>query len=109
VTDQSPSNPVQSRVELPADLDTDGRFDVYINGILQEYGTDYELDGRTLVFPRDLAPEIKMTKLQILRAALGIAGTYHKHDLIDITFQHEGRSRVATGLTPQPRSDTAAE
>lgn len=79
----------------------DDNFDVYINGILQEYGTDYQLDGRTLVFPKPLTGEVKMTKFQFVRAALGIAGTYTKHDNIDVTYKRDGRGLVATGLRPR--------
>ena len=78
-----------------------GEFAVYVNGILQQDGTDYRIDGRTLVFNRSLTPEVKMSKLQLLRAALGIAGTYTKHDTIDIAYDHGGRKRVATGLLPR--------
>lgn len=89
----------ESLVDLPAAVD--GDFEVYVNGILQQYGTDYELDGRTLVFPRALAAEVKMSKLQFFRAALGIAGTYGKHDAIDIVYERDGRNLVATGLRPR--------
>ena len=91
----------ESHVDLPNAVEVDSNFDVYVNGILQEYGTDYELDGRTLVFPRPLTAEVKMTKFQFVRAALGIAGTYTKHDNIDIVYQHDGRRLVATGLEPR--------
>jgi hypothetical protein len=94
-----PSAPIESRVELPAEVD--GDFEVYINSVLQEYETDYQLDGRTLVFPRNLAAEKGMTKFQFLRAVLGIAGTYNKHDSIDITYEHDGHWLVVTGLKPQ--------
>jgi hypothetical protein len=97
--DQLPA--AETVVEIPPGIDVDFNFDVYVNGILQEYDTDYYLDGRTLVFPRRLAPEIKMTKFQFVRAALGIAGTYKKHDNIDITYERDGRKLVATGLRPR--------
>ena len=91
-----------SHVDLPNEVDVDGNFDVYINGILQEYGADYQIDGRTLVFPtRALTAEVKMTKFQFVRAALGIAGTYSKHDNIDVTYERDGRKLVATGLRPR--------
>ena len=90
-----------SLVDLPNDVEVEGGFDVYVNGILQEHGNDYELDGRTLVFPRPLTAEVKMTKFQFARAALGIAGTYSKHDSIDVAYQHNGRNLVATGLRPR--------
>ena len=104
VTDHLPAAPIESLVDLPDGVEIDDKFDVYINGILQEYATDYQIEGRTLVFPRNLAPEIKMTKLQVLRAALGIAGTYKKYDTVDITYVHEGRRLVATGLKPRRRT-----
>jgi hypothetical protein len=91
----------ESLVDLPNDIDIDVNFDVYINGIPQEYGTDYQLDGRTLIFPRPLTAEVKMTKLQFVRAALGIAGTYGKHDNIDLAYERDGRKLVATGLKPR--------
>jgi hypothetical protein len=97
--------PAVSLVDLPDDVEIEGRFDVYVNGILQEYGSDYSLDGRTLVFPRTLTAEVKMTKFQLVRAALGIAGTYSKHDSVDITYHHNGRNLVATGLRPRNDSD----
>jgi hypothetical protein len=99
LTDHNEAPAAEMYVDLPEAIDAD--FDVYVNGILQQPGIDYTLDGRTLVFPRTLTPEIKMTKLQLLRAALGIAGTYNKHDTIDITYRHNGRNHVATGLRPR--------
>ena len=41
-----------------------------------------------------------MSKLQFVRAALGIAGTYRKYDSVDVV-QHGGRKLVATGLHPR--------
>jgi hypothetical protein len=103
VTDAKHPDVVESLVDLPDTVD--GDFDVYVNGILQQPGTDYTLDGRTLVFPRPLQPEIAMSKLQLLRALLGIAGTYRKHDSVDIAYRHAGRRLVATGLHPRCRDD----
>jgi hypothetical protein len=103
--ERDPPFPAESLVDVPAGIDIDSNFDVYVNGIVQEYGTDYQLDGRTLVFARRLTPEIKMTKLQFARAALGIAGTYRKHDTIDIAHERDGRKLVATGLRPRSADD----
>jgi len=99
--DQTRPAGAESLVDVPDDVDIDRNFDVYVNGIPQEYGTDYHLEGRTLVFPRSLTAEVKMTTFQFARAALGIAGTYGKHDSIDITYERNGRKLVATGLEPR--------
>jgi hypothetical protein len=90
----------ESLVDLPAAVA--GEFEVYINGILQRPGSDYRIEGRTLVFPRPLAAEVKMSKSQWVKVAIGI-GSYGKHDTVDITYQHVGRRLVATGLRPRPR------
>jgi hypothetical protein len=35
---------------------------------------------------------------------LGVAGTYRKHDTIDVVYERAGRRAVATGLRPlQPK------
>jgi hypothetical protein len=90
----------QAWVELPPLVH--GEFQVYVNGIEQQRGADYELDGRILVFRRPLVPEVKMSRLQWARVSLGIAGTYRKHDSVDVVYEHEGRRLVATGLRPRP-------
>ena len=107
MTDATGQASTESRIDLPDAVD--GRFDVYVNGILQQAGTDYTRDGRTLVFPRRLQPEIPMSKLQLLRALLGIAGTYRKHDAVDVAYQRDGRNLVATGLRPRDDSLGAPE
>jgi hypothetical protein len=102
VNDREDAGAIESFIDLPETVD--GQFDVYINGILQQLDIDYRLEGRTLIFPRRLEPEVKMSKLQLLRALLGIAGTYRKHDSIDVAYQHAGRNLVATGLQPRDTS-----
>jgi len=91
--------PVASYVDLPGEVEYD--FDVYINGVLQEYEIDYRLEGRTHVFSRPLIAERSMTALQWVRVVLGVAGTYTNHESIDITYEHDGRRLVITGLRPR--------
>ena len=69
------SEPVagESWVELPAYVEEP--FEVYVNGIPQQAGVDFELRHRALVFPRELVPEIKMSKLQWVLVSWGSAGT----------------------------------
>jgi hypothetical protein len=33
---------------------------------------------------------------------LGVAGTYRKHETVDIAYEADGRREVETGLQPQP-------
>lgn len=89
-----------SRVALPADVP--GEFDVFVNGVRQEPGRDYSVLGRTLVFSRSLAQEGRLGPLRWLSMFLGVAGTYRKHDTVDVVYERDGRRVVATGLRPEP-------
>jgi hypothetical protein len=88
----------ESRVELPPDVPEE--FEVFINGVRQEPGADYRVQGRTLVFSRRLHHEGKLGKARWTSMFLGVAGTYRKHDSVDVVYERGGRKAVATGLTP---------
>jgi len=90
----------QTRVELPAHIPQE--FEVYVNGVRQEPGRDFRLEGRALVFPRPLAEEGKLGFWRWASMWLGIAGTYRKHETVDVVYASGGRRMVETGLQPQP-------
>lgn len=91
----------ESWFDLPQHIDQP--LQVYVNGILQRPGIDYEFVDRALVFPRVMVPEIKMTRVQWALVTVGI-GNYKKHDSVDVIYEHEGRRLVATGLRPRDSS-----
>jgi hypothetical protein len=88
-----------SRVELPPDVPED--FEIFINGVPQELGRDYRVQGRALVFTRPLAQEGRLGTVRWLSMLLGVAGTYRKHDSVDVVYERDGRRVVATGLRPE--------
>jgi hypothetical protein len=88
----------EARVELPGDVPEE--FEVFINGVKQEPGRDYRVQGRTLVFNRELAQEGKLGAMRWTSIFLGVAGTYRKHDTVDVVYKRDGRRMVATGLRP---------
>lgn len=77
-------------------------FEVYVNGVLQQRGVDYTVEGRSLRFLRPLAQEGKLGFMRWLSIFLGIAGTYRKNDSVDVVYQRDGRQLVATGLPIVP-------
>jgi hypothetical protein len=91
VDSRSPEN--RSRVDLP--LHVKPPYDVFVNGVQQAEGTDYQVVGPTLVFPRALAREGKLGFWRWLSMLLGIAGTYRKHEAVTVVFDYEGRRMVA--------------
>lgn len=89
-----------SRVDLPHGVT--GAFEVYVNGVLQERGRDYELVGRTLVFDRSLAEEGRLGFWRWTSIFLGVAGTYRRNDSVDVVYEANGRRAVATKLPIRP-------
>jgi hypothetical protein len=106
-------------VELPEHVPAS--FDVYINGVRQEPGRDYELvlaappaepaepsgrprspaetaGGRMLVFPRALAQEGRLGFWRWTGMWLGVIGSYRKHETVDVAYELDGRRHVETSL-----------
>ena len=90
----------RTRIELPDHVPS--VFDVYVGGVRQVPGRDFEMEGRSLVFPRPLAQEGRLGFWRWASMSLGIAGTYRKHEAVDIVYEAEGRREVASGLVPEP-------
>jgi hypothetical protein len=77
-------------------------FDVFVNGVLQTRGADYDVAGRTLRFRKPLAKEGRLGVLRWTSMFLGIAGTYRKNDTVDVVYQVGGRRTVASDLPVTP-------
>jgi hypothetical protein len=90
----------RTRVRLPADVTRP--FEVYVNGVPQSEGLDFRVEGRTLVFPRELRTEGKLGFWRWLSMWVGIAGTYRQNDSVDVVYQRNGRRAVATKLPLEP-------
>jgi hypothetical protein len=90
-----------SRVDLPAAVTTP--FEVFVNGVPQHEGADFDLVGRSLVFRRELAREGRLGFWRWLSLFLGVAGTYRKHDTVDVVYTSAGR-RTVVSLDPAPDS-----
>jgi hypothetical protein len=87
-----------NRVALPDAVDSP--LEVYVNGVRQERGRDFEVRDRELVFNRSLAHEGRLGFIRWLSIFLGFAGTYRRHDSVDVVYELAGRRLVASGLPP---------
>jgi hypothetical protein len=87
-----------SRVKLPPGVRAP--FDVYVNGVRQELGSDYQVLGGELVFERELVQQ----KLGVRAWLLGFwgIGTYKRNDEVDIRYELEGQPMVAHALEVTP-------
>ena len=70
-----------------------------MNGIRQTPGEDFDRLGDELLFRRTLAQEGRLGPIRWLSMLLGVAGTYRKHETVDVVYEAGGRRTVAT-LTP---------
>jgi hypothetical protein len=87
------------RVKLPPGVRSP--FEVFVNGVRQEPGADYELREGALLFKRELVQEGKLGFWRWFLGAWGI-GTYRRNDTVDVRYELDGRPQVAHGLTAEP-------
>ena len=77
-------------------------YEVYVNGVQQQPGRDFDRLGDELVFSRSLAQEGRLGFWRWFSIFFGIAGTYRKHETVDVVYEgRDGRRLVATGLEPR--------
>ena len=73
-------------------------YEVYVNGVQQTPGEDYEVEGDRLVFSRHLEKEGKLGFWRWLSMALSIAGSYGRDDSVDVRYTLAGTRQIAVGL-----------
>lgn len=84
------------RVPLPAGAEPPYR--VFVNGVPQAEGDDYEVRGDTLFFERELKKEGRIGFWRWTLMFFSIMGTYRKNDSVDVEYSHAGARRLAVGL-----------
>jgi hypothetical protein len=85
-----------SRVPLPPGVRAP--FSVYVNGVRQQPGRDFEVRAGALVFSRPLVREGRLGFWRWFWGAFGI-GTYRRNDVIDVAWEEpDGTPRVAHAL-----------
>lgn len=79
-------------------------FEVYVNGVRQEQGVDYEVLDGTLRFPVELKKEGKLGFWRWFLGAWGV-GTYRQNDSVDVSYERDGRPMLLEGLDIEPAGD----
>jgi len=90
------------RVPLPRGAEPPSR--VFVNGVPQEPGKDYEVSGDELLFERPLEKE-RIGVGRWTAIFLGLWGSYGKNDSVDVQYRLAGRETLATGLDILPPED----
>ena len=90
------------RVPLPHGAEPPYR--VFVNGVPQQPGKDYEVSGDELLFERPLEKE-RIGVGRWTAIFFGLWGSYGKNDSVDVQYRLAGRETVATGLEILPPED----
>jgi hypothetical protein len=89
------SHMVRSIVKLPPEVREP--YEVFVNGVPQREGEDFQAKGRTLMFARELRKD-KISKRRWLLGAWGV-GTYKQDDSIDVRYEAaDGSPQLAEAL-----------
>lgn len=84
------------RVKLPAGAEPP--YSVFINGIEQREGVDYNVRAGEITFTRQIVKE-KVGTGRWLAMYLGFFGTYRKNETVDLQFHRRGRVELLSDLT----------
>jgi hypothetical protein len=87
----------ETRWRVPLPRGAERPFRVFVNGVPQEEGKDYEVRGGVLLFAKPLEKE-RLGAGRWTAIFLGLWGSYGKNDSVDVQYRIGGRETVATGL-----------
>jgi hypothetical protein len=94
-----------SRVPLPPSAQRP--FQVFVNGVPKQEGTDYEVVGSSLVFSSELIPPKQMTMKSYAR--LMFWGRYKTEHSVDLVYERGGERMVVSGLEILPPAEPAPD
>jgi hypothetical protein len=90
---------VGRRVRLPRGAEPP--ITVYVNGVAQRRGEDYELRGNQVLFKRPIVKE-QVSGARWLAMFLGLFGTYRRNEVVDVEYRGGGRVQLAHDLEVLP-------
>jgi hypothetical protein len=93
------SEAVGRRVRLPRGAEPPIR--VYVNGVEQQEGTDYERRPGEVVFKRQIIKE-RVGVGRWMAMYLGLFGTYRRHETIDVEYRLGGKVQLASDVEVLP-------
>jgi hypothetical protein len=89
---------------VPMPTGAEGPYTVFINGVEQKAGTDYEIEGRQIHFTRSIIKE-EIGISRWLAMYLGLFGTYRKDEKVDLQFHRDGKIELVPDLPLIPYED----
>jgi hypothetical protein len=96
---------VSDRWRVPLPRGAEPPYRVFVNGVPQAPGSDYEVVGRELHFFKPLEKE-RLGVGRWTAMFLGLFGSYGKNDQVDVQYRLAGRDVSATGLEIVPPDES---
>jgi hypothetical protein len=87
------------RMKLPPGAEAP--YTVFVNGVEQREGVDYDVRAGEIVFRRQIVKE-KVGTGRWLAMYLGLFGTYRKNETVDLQFSRDGKVTLISDLPVQP-------
>lgn len=81
---------------------------VFINGVEQREGTDYEIEGSEVRFVKPIIKE-EIGTGRWLAMYLGLFGTYRKDEKVDLQYQRQGKVELRSDVPVIPFEEKAAK
>ena len=95
---------MEDRWHVPLPRGAEPPLRVFVNGVEQEEGRDFEVGDGRLLFNRPLAKE-RLGFWRWTAMFLSLFGTYRQNDSVDVQYRREGREQVATALEIERLAD----
>jgi hypothetical protein len=96
------------RWTVPLPRGAEPPYRVFVNGVPQTEGVDYELSGHALSFAKHLEKEGKLGGIRWTGIFLGLFGTYRKNDSVDVQYVLNGVEKLAVYLDIVPPQEREA-
>jgi len=93
------------RVRMPRGAEQPIR--IYINGLEQTPGEDYEIRQGFVVFPRPILKEAKLKGIRRAVLLLGVIGNYAKNESVDLEYRLKGQVKLAADVAIVPDEQPA--
>jgi hypothetical protein len=87
------------RIKLPAGAEAP--YTVFVNGVEQREGADYNMRAGEIVFTRQLIKE-RVGTGRWLAMYLGLFGTYRKNETVDLQYHRGGKVELRSDLPVEP-------
>ena len=97
---ESGGEPIGRRVRLPRGAGEPVR--VFINGVEQKRGVDYELEPGGIRFAEPIHKEGEIRGWRRWTLLLGLVGVYRKHEVVDVEYTAGGQAKFASDLEVIP-------